>query len=250
MFKEIEMIADKNVANSFDDMVYIQASEYIYRVQHRIMEGDCQYDHGPRTVKVASFYIDKYPITNKRFKEFLDASKYYPIDDCNFLKHWENSTYPSELENHPVVWVSPTDAKAYAQWRGCRLPSDIEWQYAAGGDYKYKWPWGNKYNHKLCNSEGDTVTPVDRYPDGTSPFGCYDMCGNTWEWVDDLIDDGEHLFTFLRGGCVYKAPHFWHALGGPQPTNHHLKFPLLNEALNRCGTVGFRCVKDGAKDDK
>ena len=239
---------DKNAVSR--DMTYIPAGDYIYRVQHRIMEGDCQYDHGPRKVSLTSFFIDRFPITNKLFKAFLNESKYDPEDNANFLKHWENGTVPSEIENHPVVWVSPADARAYAQWNGCHLPRDIEWQYAAGGAMKHPWPWGDKYDHTRCNSQSDTTTPVDRYPEGVSPFGCFDMCGNTWEWVDDSVDDGQHVFTFLRGGCCYKALHFWHALGGSQPTNYHLKFPLLNEALNRCGTVGFRCVRRDSEDDQ
>jgi len=70
------------------------------------------------------------------------------------------------------------------------------------------------------------------------------MTGNVWEWTGTVVDDGMHVFTFLRGGSYYKGPHMWHAEGGPQPTYVHLKFQLLGEALNRNGTVGFRCVKD------
>lgn len=238
-----------NRENFPKDMVYIGAAAFIYRVQHRIMEGDCQYDHGPRLVNINPFFIAKYPVTNKQFKVFLDESGYWPEDDTNFLKHWEGRKYPADLDNHPVVWVSRKDAAAYAKWYGGRLPKDTEWQYAAGGELKYKWPWGNKFDRRLCNSEGDSTTPVDFYPDGASPFGCYDMCANAWEWIEDVIDDGQHVFTFIRGGCYYKAPHFWHAEGGPQPTDFHLKFQLLNEGLNRCGTVGFRFVKDGTGYD-
>ena len=89
---------------------------------------------------------------------------------------------------------------------------------------------------------------VDKYPEGVGPFGCYDMCGNVGEWIDDVQDDGMHIFTFVRGGSYHKAPHYWHAEGGPQPTYFHLKFQLLNEGMNRCGTVGFRCVED-VEDD-
>ena len=51
----------------FEEKVFIQGDSYIYRVKHRIMEGDCEYDHGPRLVKVPSLLADKYPVTNERF---------------------------------------------------------------------------------------------------------------------------------------------------------------------------------------
>jgi len=228
-------------------MIEIPQGEFIYRVEHRIMEGDCQYDHGPRPVKAGPLYVDKFPVTNYLFKIFLDESGYNPSDKSNFLKHWNEGICPSALKEHPVTWVSQTDAKAYAGFYGCRLAKDYEWQYIAGGLEKWPYPWGKFFDPALCNSkssrEGDT-TPVDKYPDGAGPFGNMDLCGNTWEWVDDIIDDGMHIFTFLRGGSSYAAPHFWHAEGGPCKNNYHLKMQLLNEGINRSGTVSFRCVRD------
>lgn len=228
---------------------FIKESQYIYRVQHRIMEGDCQYDHGPRLVKLSSFYIDIYPVTNQDFKKFIDETNYCPKDGRNFLKHWSGKSFPDELRNHPVVWISQKDAKAYAVWLGKRLPKDTEWQLASGGIEKLKWPWGHTYKKELCNSELNTTTAVDAYPLGVSPYDCFDMCGNTWEWVEDIIDDGQNIFTFIRGGSYYKAPNNWHAEGGPHSTDYHLKFQLLNEGMNRCETVGFRCVKEGEIND-
>lgn len=229
----------------YGEQILIKENQFIYRVQHRIMEGECQYDHGPRLAAINSFSIDKYPVTNRLFKIFLDDTGYWPKDDTNFLKHWRDRTYKEEMENHPVVWISQNDAKKYAKWENSRLPNDVEWQFAAGGEFKFKWPWGDKFKHELCNLNNDSAMPVDGHPSGASPFGCEDMCGNTWEWVEEIIDDGQHLFTFLRGGSYYKAPHFWHTEGGPHTTDYHLKFMLLNEGLNRCKTVGFRCARDG-----
>ncbi len=231
------------------EMVLVPKTSYIYRVHHRIMEGDCQYDHGPRFVELDKFYIDKYPVTNHMFKEFLTESGYAPDDSTNFLKHWDNGTYPEGTANHPVVWVSLKDAQEYSKWYGLRLPKDTEWQLAASGTLKYKWPWGNDFDEECLNTTGE-IAPVDSHPLGASPFGCLDMTGNAWEWIGDVQDDGEHIFTFLRGGSFYKAPHYWHAEGGPHPTDFHLKFQLLNEALNRNATVSFRCVKDIKAADK
>lgn len=225
-----------------DDMVYVEAFRYIYRVRHRIMEGDCQYDHGPREVSSPPLYAGRYPVTNRQFFLFLQESGYRPADTTNFLRHWENGRCPENLWDYPVVWVSQSDAKAFASYYGMRLPRDWEWQYLAAGPMKLAYPWGNAFDKTRCAA--DRLSPVDVFPEGESPCGCFDLCGNTWEWVDDVIDDGDHVFTFLRGGSWYKAPHFWHAEGGPHRNDYHLKMPLLNEGINRNETVGFRCVRD------
>ena len=69
---------------------------------------------------MASFSIDKYPVTNADFKKFVDAAHYHPADDLNFLKDWKSGTYPEGWADKPVTWVSLEDARAYAQWAGKR----------------------------------------------------------------------------------------------------------------------------------
>lgn len=181
---------------------------------------------------------------NRRYKEFIDESGYKPCDGHNFLKHWTDGTYPEEMAEYPVVWVSQQDAKAYAAWVGKRLLYDYEWQYIAGGKEKQRYPYGDVLDKQKCNHDSGSLTPVDEYPEGASPFGVMDLCGNAREWVEDVIDDGKHRFTFLRGGCYFQAPHFWHTDGGARPVDHHLKFQLLNEGQNRCQTTGFRCARE------
>lgn len=229
----------------YDEMISIPESTFVYRVVHRIMEGDCAFDHGPLVKHMDAYQIGKYPVTNAMYARFIGETGYHPEDYHNFLRHWVNGTYLPEDENKPVVWVSQQDAIAYAQWAGGRLPYDWEWQYAAAGPEALKYPWGNKPDKSLCNVSGDALADVDRYKDGTSVFGVMDMIGNAREWTAHVIDDGMHLFTLLRGGCHYQAPHFWHADGGMVQTDHHLKFQLLSEGQNRCGTVSFRIVKEG-----
>jgi len=238
-----------NTLEKYSETVHIPSSKYTYRVVHRIMEGDCEYDHGPRIIEIKEFEIGKYPVTNGLFKKFLDDSGYLPKDSHNFLKHWKDGSYPRNLENYPVVWVSQNDAKAYTAWAGGRLPYDYEWQYAASGKEKFDYPWGNKFIKSNCNGNGRGLTPVDQYLQGASPFGVIDMCGNAHEWVEEVIDDGMHQFTFLRGGCYFQAPHFWHTDGGARPTYHHLKFQLLSESQNRCSTTTLRLVKEVKSND-
>ncbi|CDZ23724.1 ToxD protein [[Clostridium] cellulosi] len=228
------------------ELVYIERNPYIYRVTHRIMEGDCQTEHGPILVEVGGFYADKYPVTNKMFYDFIKESGYKPADSSGFLRHFENGIFKEEEANLPVVNVSQEDAKAYAAYYSMRLPTDQEWQYMAAGPYNLKYPWGNLPDYKRCNAYGKGLTPVDAYPQGASPFGLVDMCGNAWEMTDDLIDDGRHRFILLRGGCYYRGNNYWHAEGGPLPNWAHLKMHLMGGAMDRNGTVGFRCVKDCA----
>lgn len=226
--------------------VRIERAGYIYRVCHRIMEGDCQMDHGPKFVEVGPLEADVYCVTNHMFYRFLQDSGYRPEHPENFLKHWADGSYLPGQEDLPVVNISQEDAKAYAAFYGKRLPTEPEWQYLAGGPQKFLWPWGNRKRYECCNVHGTEPAPVNAYPQGVSPFGLYNMSGNVWEFVGERIHDGDddHVFIVLRGGSYYTAPYYWHSESGAVRNDAHLKVHLLGDAMDRYETVGFRCVKE------
>ncbi|MBA5869983.1 MAG: SUMF1/EgtB/PvdO family nonheme iron enzyme [Nitrospira sp. CR2.1] len=197
-----------------------------------------------RRVTVPAFAIDATPVTNAQYAEFLRATGYTPHFRENFLKHWTGESVPVGKEDHPVVYVSLDDARAYARWSAKAIPSEEQWQYAAQGPEGLTYPWGNTMEPGRCNGgQSGGTTGVRAFPAGRSPFGCYDFCGNVWEWTESERTDGRTRFCMIRGGSYYTAEgSHWYMDGGPRPTNYAAKFLLLWPGLDRCATIGFRCV--------
>ncbi len=199
----------------------------------------------PVEMTMRRFFMDKYPVTNKQFKQFLGATGYRPSDHTSFLRHWNGKNYPQGQGDHPVVWVSLEDARAYAGWAGKRLPTETEWQYAAQGNDGRKWPWGNDFDSTRCNVGIDHTTPVSAYPNGASPFGVEDMVGNVWQLTNDHYDNGSHYYTIMRGGSYFHpASSRWYLTGGPQQLDNRQILLRAGPGFDRSSTVGFRCVKD------
>lgn len=198
-----------------------------------------------REVTVPAFAIDEHEVTNEQFGRFISETGYRPHDPHGFLRHWMDSEPPEALGDHPVVWVSLSDARAYARWAGLRLPTEVEWQLAAQGLDGRIWPWGSEFAATRCNGDNHGTTPVSAFPTGTSPFGCLDMAGNVWEWTESEETDGSHRTCSLRSGSWYRnrATSGWYAHQGPSPVHDHLRFLLLDDAFDRSATVGFRCAR-------
>ena len=193
--------------------------------------------------------MDRYPVTNKDFMNFMIASSYKPVDPDNFLKNWENGNIPQGQEDYPVVYISLEDAKAYAKWKGKRLPTEAEWQYAAQGTDGRKYPWGNDFFGTKCNNAFGQPTPVDAFPKGKSAFGVEDMVGNVWQLTNDEYDNGSYSFIIIKGGSFYKPSSIWYLQGGVQPIIHRQMLLRISPGLDRSETVGFRCVMDAKQED-
>ena len=257
----VEMGKSKSGKVPLDRMTLIPAGDYLFKVQGIEVEGfndagvDVQYawEDSPRRyhehpMHVSAFDLDKYPVTNAEFKKFTDAAHYHPADDLNFLKDWQDGTFPQGWADKPVTWVSIEDARAYAQWAGKRLPHEWEWQYAAQGGDGRLYPWGNTWDASRVPvaDHGRTMRGpdnVDAHPGGATPGGVMDMVGNVWQWTDEYVD--EHTRAgILRGGSYYQPlGSVWYF---PQAyrNDQHGKLLLMAPSYDRSGAVGFRCVKD------
>ncbi len=204
-----------------------------------------QYPEPDLTTKIDSFLIDKYPVTNSQFYDFITNTGYRPVDTSAYLRHWQSGTFRQGQDKYPVVYVSHEDIEAYTAWAGKRLPTQAEWQLAAQGTDKRKWPWGNDFHGTLCNNGFDRPTPVDAFPKGQSPYGAVDMVGNVWQMTNDIYFNGSNYFAVIRGGSYYKPESsWWYVQGGPQPLDKTQILLMVSPGFDRCATVGFRCVKD------
>ncbi|MFE2294547.1 SUMF1/EgtB/PvdO family nonheme iron enzyme [Streptomyces sp. NPDC059452] len=140
-------------------------------------------------VWLPSFYIDVFPVTNNDYARFVTATGHEPP------QHWHRGKCPEATLDHPVVFVTWHDASAYAAWAGKELPTAQQWEKAARGTRGDAYPWGNNATPAKCNSRESGIgstTPVSRYHSGVSPYGVYDLCGNTWEWCSTRSEPGRY----------------------------------------------------------
>jgi formylglycine-generating enzyme required for sulfatase activity len=257
----VDIAPTKPATEAPEGMVRIPGGSFVFRVRGTEIEGgsmngvDVQYpwEDSPRrfhehTMTIKPFFIDKFPVTNAQFKQFLDATHYAPRDPGNFLRDWKNGTYPQGWDNRPVTWVSLEDARAYAAWAAKRMPHEWEWQLAAQGTDARAYPWGNDWNPANIPTPdtGRTMRgpePVGAHPQGASPDGVQDLVGNVWQWTDEFEDDHTRA-AIVRGGSYYQPQgSIWYF---PQAyrNDEHSKVLLMAPSYDRSGGVGFRCVRD------
>lgn len=222
-------------------------------------------DEAPREVSVRLFLLMRLEVTQREFGEFVAATGYVTDAQRSGEGHvwtdrwravrgadWLHPQGPGPsaagLDKHPVVQVSARDAAAYCAWRGLRLPSEEEWEFAARGADGRRYPWGNEaldaggarranYGTNRCcapdAADGFARTaPVGSYPGGASPFGLLDMAGNVWEWTSSTYtpSGGE---VAIRGGG-------W----GNNPYCLRVSYRHGNPPDIGLDMVGFRCAGD------
>ena len=275
-------------------------------------------------VTVDDFWIDRAPVTNAQFKEFVAATGYVtyaeiapdpkdypgalphmlkagslvftptkgPVDLRNCMNWWAftfgaNWRHPygphstiRKLDDHPVVHIAYSDAKAYALWAGKELPTEAEWEFAArGGLDGAEFAWGEELapgGRQMANTwQGDfpylniathgfeRTTPVDAFP--PNGYGLSDMIGNVWEWTADWFSP-KHEADAPKACCIPENPRGGREEGSYDPAQPQIRIPrrVLKGGSHLCAPnycrryrpaarhpqpidtstshVGFRCV--------
>jgi len=255
----------KGASSVPEGMVKIPAGKFIPKTTH----GDDFIPYPAEvktTVDMPVYYMDKFPVTNLQFEQFLKASGYKPVDTTNFLRHWSGGKIPAGQERYPVVYVSWEDAKAYAGWAGKRLPAEIEWQYAAQTPAGNEWPWKQAkpvtrkeqfvtetltvtalegISLKNCNLGDGKPYEVGKYPAGANPYGLQDLVGCVWQLTADLYESGSYRYIMMKGGSYFKpSSSWWYVQGGPRELHYRQYLLRVSQGFERNATVGFRCVVD------
>nr|WP_308640033.1 formylglycine-generating enzyme family protein [Paenibacillus silvisoli] len=280
-----------------DNMAFIPAGQFLMGTDDT--EGFPQDGEGPiRSVKLDAFYISRYAVTNAQFQAFVEATGYVTEAEkfgWSYVFHllaseqtkqaaagspqsapwWlaVNGAYWARPEgpdsdiadrlDHPVVHVSWNDAAAYCAWRGGRLPTEAEWEYAArGGLSQKRYPWGDLLKpdtEHLCNiwqgkfpvknnvSDGYLGTaPVDAFqPNG---YGLYNMSGNVWEWCSDWFTPQYHVVTASENPHYIKPTHARSMRGGSYLCHksycnrYRVAARNSNTPDSSTGNCGFRIV--------
>jgi dienelactone hydrolase len=197
----------------------------------------------PKMVILDSFLIDKYEVTNRKFKDFIEGGGYKKKE---YWKHefirggnlltweeamiefvdatgrsgpstWEVGNYPDGMEDYPVTGISWYEAAAFAEFVNKSLPTLFHWSFAAGKE------WSAEIA-PLSNFDGKGPSPVGSYP-GITPYGAFDMAGNVREWCWNECGNQR----LILGGGWNDFDYMFHN-------------PYAQSPFDRSETNGFRCV--------
>lgn len=184
------------------ETVYIPAGQFITGLAD-------DPDNPQRTINVASYRLGKYPVTVAHYAEFIKQSN-HPLPKTGWYNR-QPDEFLKERLSHPVTGISQTDALAYCRWlseqtgRPYSLPTEAQWEKAARGTDGRLYPWGKVWQADYCNGPSNGPTVVDAYSPGVSPYGCFDMVGNVWEWTTTPTVENATRFR-LCGGSYRDEP--------------------------------------------
>ena len=228
---------------------------------------------------IASFWIDRTPVTNGDYLEFMNdggyrrpelwseagrswlaeskavAPKYWWREHGSWLRRSMDRVASPE-PTAPVIHVCYHEAEAFARWSGKRLPTETEWEIAASwnpahsGAHQY--PWGDAdatAREANVDQLAFDVTRVDSYPANVSPFGCYGMIGDVWEWTSSDFGGypGFVAFPYPEYSEVFFGPEYKVLRGGSwatRPGAIRNSFRNWDYPIRRQIFSGFRCARD------
>ncbi|MEM7335075.1 MAG: SUMF1/EgtB/PvdO family nonheme iron enzyme [Chloroflexota bacterium] len=230
-------------------------------------------------VSLENYWIDSHEINVSRFVEFLNQNgnkiegdvNWLNIDKMQYISQLSDGqyTFNPDFGNLPITHVSWFGAKAYCEWAGGRLPTEAEWEYAARGQNKVVFPWGDvfvgefvnfcdlncpaeDYRDELIDDGYSMLAPVQTYEASKTWIGAFNMAGNVSEWINDRYSESYYSISpvenpqgpnvgaqrVVRGGSWQS---FW---GHTRITHRNFISPSF-----RGDALGFRCVDDIPIDD-
>jgi len=235
---QFEGLAHRLAVNRKDGTVMVYVPEGEFEM------GDGKDSDCPKhRVFVSAYWIGVYCVSNAQYLQFVEATGHRAP---NNQVHRE-----SAKARHPVTDVSWDDAVAYAQWAGCALPTEAQWEKAARGPRGLIYPWGDDWDATRCrhdkNKGNESTCPVHAYPGGVSGYGTYNQSGNVLEWCADGHDSGYYAQSPSRdprgpeGGPfrVGRGGGWW--AGGPGLFRGAFRDWI--DPAYRDGNLGFRLVR-------
>jgi formylglycine-generating enzyme required for sulfatase activity len=219
-------------------------------------------EHPEHIVTLKSYYIDQFEVTIARYAKFIQATNH------GTPPSWDEDAV-TFAGDRPMVGVNWEDANAYCKWAGERLPTEAEWEKAARGTDKRRFPWGDmqpfvdiaNYNRGPWVSYPITLSPVKSGTEGMSirhglkeggksPYGLYHMAGNASEWVADWYDReyyGKTTKDNPRGPAEGEKKVLRGGSWGDSPKNIRVTARFSADPEFRDTSVGFRCAKDATQ---
>ena len=205
-------------------------------------------------VYLPAFYIDLKEVTQAQFAHFSQATQFPKPVVPVFQEELSLITKP-EL---PVVGLSWDSARGYCQWAGKRLPTEAEWEKAAGGEPGHRWPWGNDFFENRANLRGEEdgykyFSPPGTFESGRSAYGLYDMAGNAAEWVADWYDADYYKkapFKIPTGPDSGKFRVYRGGSWNESSVNARAAKRFTAAQHQTSAVIGFRCAKDVSTGEK
>jgi formylglycine-generating enzyme required for sulfatase activity len=191
-------------------------------------------------VYVSEFLIDKTEVTWRQFRKFAEATG-SPLPRAPV---WGTH------DDYPAVFILWEEAKGYCKWAGGRPPTEAEWEKAARGTDGRKYPWGDQWDPRRCNSiSGGLHRPesVGGYPGCVSPYGVLDMPGSMWEWCADRYGESYYAESPSRNPEGPTSGHSRVMRGGAwmsQPMWLRAAYRFKASPSSRNVDHGFRCAQD------
>lgn len=230
-----------------DGREMVQVSEGPFVMGSR--DNDSDPDEKPEhQVYLKPYFLDKHEVTQEAYARFSKMTKGL----TRKIEVFEDDPAKLLKPESPMIAVTWDDAEAYCKWAGKRLPTEAEWEKAARGEGKRRYPWGEEFVVGYANIDGDEdgfryLAPPGSFESGRSPYGIYDMTGNVGEWVADFYDENAYRKSSYRDPKGPDQGEQRVIRGGSwRETKRNVRSSKRFQAKpwRHDITVGFRCAKD------